>query len=102
MSMLIVVCRLPSHLHEVQMKVRKAEKELADKLLREPTQAEVAKQAGITEAKLHTLTKVDFKLPCYCMLFGLAILNVDRSLCDCCTTMSPVLKCLTLAIDFFV
>lgn len=40
------------------MKVKKAEKELADKLLREPTQEEIATQAGITEAKLHSLHKV--------------------------------------------
>ena len=57
---LTVVCRLPSHLHEIWMKVKKAEKELADKLLREPTQEEIATQAGITEAKLHSLHKVRY------------------------------------------
>ena len=51
-------CRLPVHLHEIMMKVRKAEKELANDLRREPTKQEVANRAGITEAKLHGLHKV--------------------------------------------
>lgn len=52
------MCRLPVHLHEVMMKVRRAERELANELRREPTQGEVAAKAGITEAKLHGLHKV--------------------------------------------
>ena len=40
------------------MKVRKAEKDLADQLMREPTQEEIATQAGITPTKLHQLRKV--------------------------------------------
>ncbi len=46
------------HLHEIMMKVRKAEKELANDLRREPTKQEVANKAGISEAKLHGLHKV--------------------------------------------
>ena len=45
-------------MHEVLMKVRKVEKELADELQREPTSEEVAKAAGITGVKLHSLRKV--------------------------------------------
>lgn len=52
------VRRLPVHLHEVLMKVRKVEKELADELQREPSSEEVAKAAGITGVKLHSLRKV--------------------------------------------
>lgn len=42
------------------MKVRKAEKDLTDQLLREPTQEEIATQAGITAPKLHQLRKVGY------------------------------------------
>ncbi|KAL0051646.1 hypothetical protein WJX82_011166 [Trebouxia sp. C0006] len=52
------VVRLPVHLHEIMMKVRKAEKELANDLRREPTKQEVANKAGISEAKLHGLHKM--------------------------------------------
>ena len=50
--------RLPVHLHEVMMKVRKAEKELTSELRREPSKEEIANKAGISEAKLHGLHKV--------------------------------------------
>jgi len=50
------------HLHEIMMKVRKAEKELANDLRREPTKQEVANKAGISEAKLHGLHKVTISL----------------------------------------
>lgn len=40
------------------MKVRKAEKELASELRREPSKEEIANKAGISEAKLHGLHKV--------------------------------------------
>ena len=59
-----VSCRLPVHLHEIMMKVRKAEKELANDLRREPTKQEVANKAGITEAKLHGLHKVTISWHC--------------------------------------
>ncbi|KAL0031567.1 hypothetical protein WJX77_007581 [Trebouxia sp. C0004] len=52
------VVRLPVHLHEVMMRVRKAEKELTNELSREPTKQEVANKAGISEAKLHGLHKM--------------------------------------------
>lgn len=46
------------------MKVRKAEKELANDLRREPTKQEVANKAGISEAKLHGLHKVSVSRHC--------------------------------------
>ncbi len=55
------------HLHEIMMKVRKAEKELANDLRREPTKQEVANKAGISEAKLHGLHKVSFSRHCLTM-----------------------------------
>ena len=55
------------HLHEIMMKVRKAEKELANDLRREPTKQEVANKAGISEAKLHGLHKVSVSQHCLIM-----------------------------------
>jgi len=67
------------HLHEIMMKVRKAEKELANDLRREPTKQEVANKAGISEAKLHGLHKVTASWHCLTMPWVAAKSHVFQS-----------------------
>jgi DNA-directed RNA polymerase specialized sigma subunit len=67
------------HLHEIMMKVRKAEKELANDLRREPTKQEVANKAGISEAKLHGLHKVTISWHCLAAAWMAAKLHVCHS-----------------------
>ena len=43
-------------------KAKKAERTLADELSREPSRAEVAARAGVTEARLHALSRT-YRLP---------------------------------------
>ena len=52
-----VACRVPVHLHEMMSKAKKVERTLAEELSRDPTRAEVAAAAGITESRLAALTR---------------------------------------------
>jgi len=67
------------HLHEIMMKVRKAEKELANDLRREPTKQEIANKAGISEAKLHGLHKVSISRHCLAMAWMAGKMHVFES-----------------------
>jgi RNA polymerase primary sigma factor len=49
--------RLPVHIHELMAKARKAELELVEVTNSEPSRAEVASHAGISESRLHGLHK---------------------------------------------
>lgn len=51
------VVRVPVHLYELMCKVRKVEKQLTDRMDREPSKAEVAAAVGITEQKMHNVFK---------------------------------------------
>lgn len=54
--------RLPVHLHEMMSKAKKAERNLSEELAREPSRAEVASRAGLSEARLHSLSRT-YRLP---------------------------------------
>ncbi|WP_278185068.1 sigma-70 domain-containing protein, partial [Klebsiella pneumoniae] len=60
--------RLPVHVHELVAKVRRTEFELLQVLGRDPTDAEVAEDLGLTEERLHELR-----------LAGREITSLDRS-----------------------
>lgn len=78
------------------MKVKKAEKELTDKLLREPSKAEVAAQAGITEAKLHSVGKVGGSASGYCSVTGLECSPVcSPCMCILCAWLRVVHHCVS-------
>lgn len=58
----LVLRRLPVHLHEMMSKAKKAERNLSEELAREPSRAEVAARAGLSETRLHALSRT-YRLP---------------------------------------